>query len=336
MLFRSCLFLSSIPALILTSPTVAQSPSVSAANAQFDFGTAIRGAVLEHTFTLVNHTASPLRVDKVRLTPPLMPAGVLREVPANNEAVLRVKIDTTNLSGVYEGLILLSFADPKVAEVRLTVVGRVVPPIEIKPPALVVTAQRGERAQASVEILNHTTEPIVIDAPVAPPSRFSTRLETIEKGRRFRLTLTMDPNGPAGKNREMILLETSSAAVPELRVAAYTYLRERVYTFPESVDLGSLRLDDMRRDPELVKAAAQILMIYRKGTTDFQATVTTDVPALVITSERGPLGDRYQLTVRLAAEKAEAGPVSGSIFIKTNDPDIPQLTVPVSGQILGR
>jgi hypothetical protein len=325
-----------IPALLSSPAILAQSPSVSVRQAEFDFGTVIRGAVREHTFTVVNHTAIPLQIDKVRLTPPLMPAAMLRAIPASSEEVLRVKIDTTNLTGAYEGVILLSFTDANVAEVRLTVRGRVVPPIEVSPPALFVTAQRGEQAQASVDILNHTGDPVVIDSAVHPQMHFKTKLETIEEGRRFRLTLVMNPDGPAGKNRETILLKTNSAAVPELKIAAYTYMRERVYTFPESVDLGALRLDDIQRNPELVEAAAQILMVYRKGTTDFQATVTTDIPELIVNSERGPLGDRYQLTVRLAVEKVRVGPIRGAIFVNTNDPEIPQLTVPVTGQILPR
>jgi hypothetical protein len=292
--------------------------------------------VLEHTFTLINRTGSSLRIDKVHLTPPLLPGQIPREIPPNQETALRVRIDTTTLSGAYEGVILLSFSDPKVAEVRLTVTGRVILPIEVLPPALVVTSQRGEQAQASVDIVNRAPEPVAIAAPVHLQSRFTTKLETIEEGRRFRLTLLMDPNGPAGKNKETILLSTSSKSVPELRIAAYTYLRERVYTFPESVDVGALRLEDIRRDPELVNAAAQTLMIYRKGTSDFQAKVTTDVPELVLTSDRGPLGDRYQVTVRLAAERIRVGALRGSIFIETNDPEIPRLTVPVSGQILSR
>jgi hypothetical protein len=106
--------------------------------------------------------------------------------------------------------------------------------------------------------------------------------------------------------------------------------------FPESVDLGALRLDDIRRNPELVNSAAQILMIYRKGTADFQVKVTTDVPELAVKAERGPLGDRYQITVHLAPDKVSAGSIRGSIVIETNDSEFPRLTVPVTGQIIGR
>ena len=323
--------------LVLTSAALAQTSSVSVRQRHVDFGTVLRGAVLEHTFTLLNESGSPLRIKRVHLTPPLLPLpnGIPVEIPAHQEAVLRVTLDTKTLEGPYDGVVLLSFDDPKVAAAQLTVGGRIVLPIEVVPAAIVATAQRGETKQASIEIVSHEPEPLLIGAVSHSSGRFTTRLETVEKGRRFRLTLVLNPNGPAGKNQETILLETSSAAVPELRIAAHTYLRERVYTFPDVVELGALRLDDIRRAPELLKTTAQTLMIYRKGTSDFQANVSTDVPGLTLSAERGPLGDRYQITVSLTPDAIRTGTISGNIFVETNDPELPKLTVPVSGQILG-
>lgn len=160
-------------------------------------------------------------------------------------------------------------------------------------------------------------------------------LETVEEGRRFRLTLSLNPDGPSGKTAEPIVLKTSSAAMPELKIAAYTHLRERVYTFPDSVDLGVLRLEESRRSPDVVTMRAQTLMVYRKGTSDFQATVSTDVPQLAVSAERGPFGDRYQITISVAADHAIPGPIRGHIVIETNDLEFPKLTVPVSGTIVG-
>lgn len=321
--------------LILTSAALAQTSPVSVRQRHVDFGKVVRGAVLEHTFTLVNESGSPLRIKKVLLTPPLLPNNFPVEIPAHQEAVLRVTLDTKTLEGAYEGVVLLSFDDPKVAAAQLTVGGRVVLPIEVVPAAIVATAQRGETKQQSIEIVNHEPEPLLIGAVRHSSERFTTRLETVEEGRRFRLTLALNPDGPAGKNQETILLKTSSTAVPELRIAAHTYLRERVYTFPDVVELGALRLDDIRRAPDLLKTTAQTLMIYRKGTSDFQAKVSTDVPGLALNAERGPLGDRYQITVSLTPDTIRTGTIRGNIFVETNDPEFPKLTVPVSGQILG-
>ena len=337
---RICTLLRwSIPALVLSAglatAAVAQKPPVLAGQPSFNFGKVLRGAALEHTFTIVNDSGSPLYVKRVRLTPPLLPVHLPKQIPAGGQAEVRVKLDTKDVGGLYEGSVLLSFDDPKIDDVELTVTGRVILPLEADPPVIVLTAQRGEKAEASVEIINHDAEPVIIDPPIYLPSHFTMRLETLEPGRRYRLTLVMDPNGPAEKNKQTILLKTNSKIARELTIAAYTYLHERVYTFPDIVELGGLRLEDIRRGPDLVKRTAQTLMVYRKGTADFQAKFSTDIPQMVIGAERGPMGDRYQLTVSLAPGKLEAGTIRGNIFIDTNDKEFPRLTVPVVGEIIG-
>lgn len=326
--------------LFLTSATStaaghAQASKVSVRQPHIEFGTVVRGAVLEHVFTLVNESGSPVRIKNVRLTPPLLPSGAPAELPPHQETTIRVKLDTKSLNGDYQGVVLLTFDDASMSDVQLTVVGRVIQPLEVVPLAIFATAQRGEQKQVSVEIVNHEEEPVMLGAPRYSPQHFTTRLETLEQGRRFRLTLTLNPDGPAGKNMETIRLQSSSALVPELVIVAHTYLRERVYTFPDAVELGALRLDDIQRDPKLLNVATQTLMIYRKDTADFQAKVSTDLPELTLRAERGPLGDRYQVTVSLAPDKIRSGTIRGNIFIETNDSKFPKLTVPVSGQIVG-
>lgn len=79
---------------------------------------------------------------------------------------------------------------------------------------------------------------------------------------------------------------------------------------------------------------AQTLMIYQASGSDFKVKISSDVPDLNLKSERGPMADRYQATVSLIGDSLKVGPIRGSIFIQTNDPQFPKLTVPVSGWIL--
>src|SRR5207247_819513 len=79
------------------------------------------------------------------------------------------------------------------------------------------------------------------------------------------LNVTLDAQGPGGKKTEAIVLRTSSTKTPVLTISALTDVRERIYTFPDAVDLGELRVSDIRRDPDLLRRAAQILMIYQSG-----------------------------------------------------------------------
>jgi hypothetical protein len=73
-------------------------------------------------------------------------------------------------------------------------------------------------------------------------------------------------------------------------------------------------------------------MIYQAGGSDFKVELSTDTPACNLI--RGAQGDRYQATVSLINDKVKVGPIRGSLFIQTNDPQFPKLTMPVSGWIL--
>lgn len=177
-------------------------------------------------------------------------------------------------------------------------------------------------------------EPLRIEEPHHPSDTFSTKLETLEDGRRYRLTLILRPDGPGGRHSEPILLTTSSRSHPELTVVANTLLRERVYTFPDAIDFGTIHLSDLDRDPQLLQRTAQTLMVYQFGGADFGVSLRSDVPQLAFTSARGPQGDRYQNTLMLSPQKLMPGAIQGSIFVETNDRDFPLLVIPVSGDVV--
>jgi hypothetical protein len=156
----------------------------------------------------------------------------------------------------------------------------------------------------------------------------------VEEGRRYRLTLRLKPDGPGGRHSEPIVLRTSSRSAPSITVVANTLLRERVYSFPDEVDFGTLSLSRIERDPELLKAVTQTLMVYQFGGADFTVRARTALPQLAITSERGPQGDRYQNTISVIPERLEPGTIQGSIVFQTNDSQFPELVVPVFGTIV--
>ena len=119
-----------------------------------------------------------------------------------------------------------------------------------------------------------------------------------------------------------------------ITVIANTILQERVYTFPEAVDFGTLKLSDIHRNPKLLQALAQTLMIYQFGGTHFTVALRTDVAQLQTQSERGSQGDRYQTTLTLMYDRLKVGAIRGSLFIETNDAQFRSLTVPIFGIIV--
>jgi len=310
-------------ALFLLATLAAATPSDGAGAAgsdtSFRFGRVLSGVLLEHDFTLTNEGRSPLRVSRVQLTAPLVVARMPKSIAPGAAAQITVRMDTSGMRGRFSGDVGVVLNDAA-STVSFRVEGEIIPLVEISPaPAFFVAARRGESREAALDILNHEPEPLRIDDVSHPQDRFTTKLETVEAGRRYRLTLSLNPDGPGGRHSEPIVLRTSSRSAPTITVAANTYLRERVYTFPDEVDFGTLSLSSLERDPELLQGVAQPLMIYQFGGTDFSVRAGTTLAQVAIRSERGPQGDRYQSTVTLVPGQLKPGELRGTILIETSD-----------------
>jgi Protein of unknown function (DUF1573) len=301
----------------------------------FNFGKVVQGTAIEHTFVLRNEGTSPLKIQELRMTAPLRISHIPAEIGPGKKDLLGFTLDTSTLQGQFEGAILLTLNDPSLPEAELSFEGQVVGTVEVSPMSeLFVAGLRGQSKQASIDIINHEPRSLSIESIEHPTQRFSTKLEVLEKGQRYRLTLVLNPDGPAGRETATILVTTSSKAAPLLRIAANTYLHERVYTFPDEVYFGALRLADFQLNQGFAQLTSQTLMVYQSGGSDFKIELSTDLPFLSFKSEPGPLGDRHQITITLIREKLVPGPIQGSIVIVTNDQRFPAIKVPVSGRII--
>ena len=311
------------------SPGIAfRGPRAVFSEALFDFGEVISGDVVEHDFDVANQGSASMVIEKVAMTPPLLVTRMPHEVAPGTHGTIHFKLETANLEGNFEGTILVFLNDPALSQARLAFAGRVIPAIELSPrPVFFVAGERGHESRASIEIVNHEPEPLRIEKIEQPAERFTTQLETLNPGQRFRLTLALKPDGPAGRAAGTILLRTSSKRMPMLKVGANTYLYERVHAFPDFVDFGTLPLSDAGR-------AGVVLMIHQEGGTDFRVQLSSDVPGLNLKSERGPKGDRYQVEISLIPERIRVGAIKGSIIIDTNDAEFPRVIVPVSAQFV--
>jgi hypothetical protein len=250
-------------------------------------------------------------------------------VTPHAELPLTVRLDTTELYGDYTGELRLAVDDPDHPELAATVSGRVVHSLEADPPLLAMATTPGRAAEASTVIESHDRDPIQIVGLESANPRLALSVVPLEPGRRWRLSARLDPDRADGKQMTPILVRSTSPRTPTLRIAAYTYVHDPVYTFPEAVDMGDLRRDD----PALAGRISQTLMIYQAGGRDFGARLSTDLPFLRIGAERGPAGDRWEATIALVPDLAPDGPFRGTITVDTNDPVFRRLTVPVQGTI---
>jgi len=315
------------------TPAHSQTPIAETDAATFDFGSAIQGAVIAHTFVLRNTSEAAVRILGLDLTRGLRLGSVRAQLDPGQQLNLNVSMDTAGLRGQYQGEVKVRLDDPVRPLTVFTVAGVVVPRVEFRPyAAFFLSGDRRHPAEASIEIVNHQQTPLRITRIEHPVDRFTARLESIDEGRRYGLHIALRTDGAAGQREDVILLHTDDGRI--LRVAANTRLRERVYAFPLEVDLGNLPIAAVKGGAGSGGAIAQTLMVYQVGGTDFKATFSTDVPGLLVSAVRGPNGDRWQATITLDPAAFVVGPAHGSIVVTTNDPEFSRLIVPVTASIL--
>jgi hypothetical protein len=285
---------------------------------------------LEHTFAFENTGSDLLQVGKVSLSPPLECVKVTSKVSPGETGRVTIRLGEPRKKGDYEGQVELAFKNPGMSNLLFHVAGKIAPVIECVPmSAFFVSTQRGEPKRASIQIFNREKEPLEILRVEHASSRFTTELETVQAGQRYALTLSLKADGKPGRLTEPITLVTSSKKEPAVKIQANTLIKERVYTFPDTLDFGLIRIQDLKSRPQLEEWLAQNLMVYQNGGKDFRITARTDVPFLKLAPEASKLQDRYEIKVEVIPEKLKPGRIDSSIAIETNDPEFSSLEIPV-------
>ena len=90
----------------------------------------------------------------------------------------------------------------------------------------------------------------------------------------------------------------------------------------------------MARNSSTVDLLTQTVIV-RKRAGKFSITgATSDIPFVTIRrSPEAESSEAFRIDVALVKERLRPGPITGSIKIQTDDPQFPELIVPVRGEI---
>ena len=301
-----------------------------------DFGTIGVEEEWQQTFEFENQGSSPLEIKNVNLTPPLIVTKMPVQVLPGQRGSFTVRMETPRDNGDFRGTVVVNFKAQASEPLVYWVMGKIVRPIEFDPmPAFFVSTQRGQEKTSAIEIINHEPDSFEIMRVENASPRFAVATETLEPGRRYRLSLTMKGDGPAGRMTDTITVVTTSRAHPFIEVRANTNLNERVHAFPDEIDFGSISTASLKSGSQAADALSTSLMVYQEGGKDFRVIAQTDVPFLQFSTFQADLKDRYEIRLTLVPEKLKSGPVNGSIVILSNDQEFPRITIPVKALIEG-
>jgi len=312
-----------------------EQPQVSLPEPSFHFEITGISEPVEHTFAFRNNTTETLEAGAIKVTPPLAVPNLSKRVLPGELGILRFRLDEPRPVGDYQGFIEVDFKNRGISNIIFEVTGKITPLIEAKPfPAFFVATGRGQPKEASIQLINHDVEPLSITGIESQSSRFSLRLETNQLGQVYTLFLKLPGQGKTGRIAEAITLHTSSQKEPLLLIGANTFIHERVHTFPEDLDFGTMDGAQVKTNETLRKTLTQILMVYQDdGGTNFQVTARSDLPFLTTRAEPSSTGKQVQIEVALNTERLPAGDFHGHVELVTNDREFPKMEINVKGQI---
>ena len=303
----------------------AQSSNAYLPEVSFDFGIVRQGEVVEHRFAFRNPSTLPVKPHIVGLSHPGMRVKAVQEIAPGAEASVVVTWDTRSVHGDATAKVLLWLTESQ--SISLTLSARVVPPIDILPySAVFISGFRDERAVRTLEIVNNEDVPlnIAVVTGTEAASVFSANLRTVEPGRHYLIDVELKSDAPAGKSQQVLEILTDDPRFPIIRTPVNAFVKEEVYVNPESVEFGSIAGGAPSQETFFLKK--------RHGRIEI-LSIESDLPYLKIMHSQDDAGSSHQLIVDLQGSAVTNGPIVGHIYIKTDDPVFPEITVPVQGEL---
>lgn len=320
---------------LLCGTAISAAPQAVFDTLQQNFGRVDQGAVVRQTFHLRNTGDSPLRIEQVKFSMPGMRIRSRQELAPGETAEVRVEWDTHGYSLDVEGQTLLLLNDPQQPRVVLTSTGEVRAPLEILPrPALYLSQYRGETTTSSLEIRNNRNEPLQISRIEPKGSHFQASLETLEKGKRYKLLVQGKDGAQIGRYRESVVLHTNDPAYPRLNIEVNTLVKADLHVSQETVDFGRLSLAELRRQPDKLELTRQTLTVRNREGAMRITGLKSDLGGLTLSPTPQVAAQAFQIEVGLDLAQLQPGPLNGVIELHTDNPAMASLSIPVSGVIV--
>ena len=298
-------------------------PLAFAPEAEYDFGKALGGSEIKHTFAIQNIGQKPLKILSVTETCACTAAIVSQhEIPAGANGMIEAVLKVPSENAPVEENITIFTDDPTQNTVILTLKGQAFIPLKTFPERLAFGNQKHFQSPLTKKVSLHVQSEVQILGVRTDSEHLRAKLD---EGQIPHVEVQLLPNMPVGQFSRSLLVD-------------YRYKGKQtthdVLIFGEV--LGAFRVTPKRfffgliKDPE---AISKTITISSLNDQPFHLTsVESNSEAVIATVEKTADEMRYHLTVTIHPE-ASSGELSGEILLKTSSPIQPTLRVPFFGII---
>lgn len=296
-------------------------PAIEFEQTRFDFGE-VEAGKLVHEFTFKNTGDAVLEITKVQASCGCTAAAAGQsKIEPGQTGSIRAELDASKFKGRIEKGITISSNDPKKPAVSLQLVATIRQDLMVLP-SQSVSFQKLKTDTATntiVEIKSNLAEPLAISKVEANvPWLTVTLVETNEKN--ARIEVATKPPLLNGNNYGVVTVHTGYEKYKTLTINTSVSVPQVITAVPSRLFF----LSSKQKSPSDIS-----MLVMRNDGKEFHITgVETNSPFLSIDVVPNQPGRSYRLTVKYTPKDGQK-PANDNIVIKTDEPTLPKLEVPV-------
>jgi Protein of unknown function (DUF1573)/Flagellar-associated PapD-like len=331
-------FLALIIGLLMSAPAVAQDgmnplipggnsappgeePKAAVTNPLYDFGTALEGTMVKHTFTIKNNGKGYLDIRGVKTSCGCTTGSPTKmHVAPGDTSDIDVAFDTHFQKGHQVRTITAFTNDPNNPQVAMTMQGIVKQQVDAQPSQVSFGSVK-KGTEDTRDVLINDLYPVHGPFSVGPISNSNSSIKVVQEKR---------PDGKPGAMLKVSLLKTMPVGPFDDTIKIIT---NRV---PLQVDVFGTVTGDLNIDPAqvsfgIVPSGQDVVRIFKLSNQGPHPVKVLEVasssPAVAATAEPVTPGREYKVTVTLRHGTPD-GQLRGDLTIKTDDPEQTTLKVP--------
>jgi hypothetical protein len=314
------------PASAPASPAAAapvSGPIIKFDNDIYDFGKAVSGEKVRHTYIVTNTGTEMLQITNVH---PgcgcTTTSNWTHDIAPGQTGEIPVQFNSANYgSQVAKTIDVFSNAKNEPHKV-LRLKGLVWKPLEVSPAtAMINIPPDGTNAlSTTVRIINKTDNPVTVSNVVSANKVFETTLKETKPGKEFELVITIQPPFTAGNVHGAITIYTSQTNMPTLTVTAIANATPAVQITPPQIVLNQLPDRATTNRVTIMSSTTNVLSLSNAKASD--SRIQVDVQP---TGRKG----MFSVIVVFPAGFQLAAGQKAEVTVESNHPRFPLIRIPV-------
>ena len=192
---------------------------------------------------------------------------------------------------------------------------------------MITSVLTGSSSSNTLYIINPQAAPVHVKNVIPGGTAFAATISTIQEGKRYQLNVASNPALKAGHYVQVVRVITDSPVQPEVKIELDLTVYPKVFASPASIIMPPLAVAS---DLSAINWPAVFVRKLRQNGFQIKGYTST-LPFLKLELMTENEGQAYKIRLSLDPTKIKPGEFKGKITIKTNDPEVPVVEVPVQG-----